>query len=367
MQAAAPVLLDHRPGEPPVAANGDRARHSVAVGRDHHRGLAVLGGAEQPGGGVPVLVAGRADGRAGRVEQPADVAQHVVGGGDQVGQVGQAGDAAEDQGGRPAEALGAVQVGVDAVAHHQVRAGADGRRGLLQQGPLRLAGDLGLGAGGRPQQGQGGAGAGPDPVGGRKRGVGVAAHEPGAGPDGQGRVPDLGVGQVGVEPDRHHLGVAPGVDQPGPGPLESLAEPGPADHHDPDPLQAVAAAEEAHRRLGRGQDLPGCRLDPQPVQPLHHQLGRPVGVVGHERDPGPEPADLVERPRRGRDDLVAEVDDPVEVEHDPLEGLGERPAVSHGGWSPSRSMVPGAAGWRPAAPACYNTAMTDNPSAAAPW
>src|SRR4029450_7198497 len=62
---------------------------------------------------------------------------------------------------------------------------------------------------------------------------------------------------------------------PAPAPPQGLAEPGPADDHDPGPLQAVAAAEEAHRRLGRGQDLPGRRLDPQPVEPLDAQAGGP--------------------------------------------------------------------------------------------
>ncbi len=278
-QAAAPGLLDHRPvqqAECPGGADGGRADDPLLVDRHHPQRLAGLGdrrpagrrrrparpGLQETGGGGLVGRGGGADDRAGRVEQPADVGQEMVGGAGQVGQVGQPGHAAEDQGGRPAEPVGAVQVGVGPVADHQVRAGADGRRGGVEQGPLRLAGDLGPDAGRRPQQGQGRPGARPDPLGGREGGVRVAADEPGPGPDGQGRVPDPAVGQLRVEPDGHHLGLAPRrpVDQPRPGRLQRLPQPGAADHQDPDARPGRHAPRAA-------APPPGRRSAPRPRRP----------------------------------------------------------------------------------------------------
>ncbi len=225
-QASSTTGPSSSPSVPAGRSAAAPTTRSASTATSHRRSPAP-GGPEQPGGGGLLGRGGRADDRAGRVEQPADVGQEMVGRGGQVGQVGQPGDAAEDQRGRPAEPVGAVQVGVGPVADHQVGAGADGRRGLLEQGPLGLARDLGPHAGGRPQQGQGRPGARPDPLGGREGRVRVAADEPGPGPDGQGGVPDPGVGQVRVEADRHHLGLAPRR---------------PVDHAAPRPPPAPAAA-----------------------------------------------------------------------------------------------------------------------------
>ena len=108
----------------------------ASTATSHRRSPPPVGPSSSAAAASSAVVAG-ADHRAGRVEQAADVGQDMVGRGGQVGQVGQPGDAAEDQRGRPAEPVGAVQVGVGPVAHHQVGAGPRTRRGPLRAGPAR--------------------------------------------------------------------------------------------------------------------------------------------------------------------------------------------------------------------------------------